>query len=239
MANYMILDTETCDKFSRKTDQPEPWNSLVYDLGFVVVGSKTFEVKEKGSFVIAETFNNPKLMNSAYYADKLPQYRAGISMDDSGEWQMIDALSAYHLVRDTIKRHNIKKVWAYNCKFDLAALNSTVRTYSNNFVPYFFPYGVKICDIWDYASNITATKAYIKFCGEHGFFTASGNPKTSAETVYAYLTDQVDYTERHTAYEDAKIETAILKAARAKHAKTRHTVGQGWRDCANLYRSIK
>ena len=39
MAYYMILDTETCDKHARKTSKPEPWNSLVYDLGFVVVDS--------------------------------------------------------------------------------------------------------------------------------------------------------------------------------------------------------
>ena len=238
MAYYMIIDTETCDKHARKTSKPEPWNALVYDLGFVVVDSKTFEVVDKGSYIVAETFNNPVLMNSAYYADKLPQYNAGIRLDDGGEWQMVCALDLWRTVKDTIKRYGIRKVWAYNCDFDNKALNSTIRTYSNGFVPYFMPYKVKFCDIWDYASCITATKGYIKFCGEHGFFTASGNPKTSAETVYAYLTSSPDYIERHTAYEDALIESYILQCAKAKHTKKRSTVGRGWVDCANLYKNM-
>lgn len=235
MAYYMILDTETCDKYARKTSKPEPWNSLVYDCGFVVVDSKTFETVDSGSYVISETFNDTKLMNSSYYADKLPQYYAGISLDKSGDWQMVSALELWQIIKDTIKKFNIKKIWAYNCKFDNQALNSTVRTYSNDFVSYFMPYGTKFYDIWDYASCITATKGYIEFCGDHNFFTASGNPKTSAETVYAYLTKTPDYIERHTAYEDALIESYILKCAKAKHTKKRLTVGRGWVDCANLY----
>lgn len=238
MAYYMIIDTETCDRYARKTDQPEPWNSLVYDIGFVVADSKTFEVVDKGSYVVAETFNSPRLMNSAYYADKLPAYREGITLDDSGAWQMLPFLDIYRCIKDVIKKHCIKKVWAYNCKFDTAALNSTIRTYSNNFVNYFFPYGVKVCDIWDYASCITATKGYLKFVSEYGLFTATGNPRTSAEAVYAYLTNNPGYIERHTACEDALIECAILKAARRKHTRKRSTVGQGWRDCANLYHSL-
>lgn len=234
----MIIDTETCDKHARKTSKPEPWNSLVYDLGYVVVDSKTFEQVDSGSFVIAETFNNPKLMNSAYYANKLPQYLASIKLDGTGDWQMISALDLWRKVKDVIKKYNIRKVWAYNCTFDMQALSSTIRTYSNDYVPYFMPCKVKFCDIWDYASCITATKDYIKFCGQHGFFTASGNPKTSAETVYAYLTKNPDYIERHTAYEDALIESYILKCAKTKHTKKRSTVGRGWVDCAALYKTM-
>ena len=36
MAYFMVVDTETTDKVARKTDQPEPWNSLVYDLGYII-----------------------------------------------------------------------------------------------------------------------------------------------------------------------------------------------------------
>ena len=139
MAYHMILDTETCDRYARKTNQPEPWNSLVYDLGFCVVDMATGETVERKSIVIAETFNNSRLMNSAYYAGKLPQYRAGISMDEGGEWQMLDCLTAYNLMRDTIRKYGIRKVWAYNAKFDQQALNSTVRTYSNSFCGFWLP----------------------------------------------------------------------------------------------------
>lgn len=239
MAYYMIVDTETTDKYARKTSQPEPENSLVYDYGFVVVDSKTFEVVDSASFVISETFNNSKLINSAYYAAKLPQYYNGTKLDKSGEWQMVDCLTAYTVTRDIVKKYGIRKVWAYNCKFDLAALNSTVRTYSNGFAAFWFPYGVKVCDIWDYAANLTSSKSYLRYVAAHNMFTANGNPKTNAETVYAYLTRNADYTERHTALEDCKIETAILAAARKRHSgKHRATRGQGWRDAANVWHEM-
>lgn len=238
MTYHMILDTETCDRFARKTDQPEPWNSLVYDLGFCVVDMATGETVERKSVVIAETFNNPHLMNSAFYADKLPRYRAGISMDNGGEWQMLDCLSAYNLVRDTLKRYGIRKVWAYNARFDVAALNSTVRHYSNGFCGFWLPYKTKVCDIWDYATCITATPKYVKWAVNHGYVSAKGNPQTSAERVYQFITCDTDFCERHTALSDAEIETQILLAARRRHKKTAHTVGQGWRGAARIVTKI-
>lgn len=238
MAYYMILDTETCDRYARKTDQPEPWNSLVYDLGFVVVDSKTFEEVESASLVISETFNDIRLMNSAYYANKVLQYRAGISLDNSGDWHMVDALTAYNLVRDTIKKYNVRKVWAYNAKFDQQALNSTVRTYSNGFCGFWFPFKVAICDIWDYATCITASKPYVRWAISHGCVSAKGNPQTSAEVVYRYLTRNSDFIESHTALSDARIECAILRAAKSRHKKTAHTVGQGWRGAAKVAREL-
>ena len=238
MAYHMILDTETCDRYARKTDQPEPWNSLVYDLGFCVVDMATGETVERKSIVIAETFNNSRLMNSAYYAGKLPQYRAGISMGEDGEWQMLDCLTAYNLMRDTIRKYGIRKVWAYNAKFDQQALNSTVRTYSNGFCGFWLPYSVKVCDIWDYATCITATKSYVRWAVNHGYVSAKGNPQTSAERVYQFISGDAGFSERHTALSDAEIETAILLAARRKHKKTSHTVGCGWRGAAKVARDL-
>ena len=104
MAYYMVLDTETCDRYARKTDQPEPWNSLVYDIGFTVVDSKAFEQVAGGSFVVAETFNNSRLMNSSYYADKLPTYREGISLDESGDWQMMNFIDIHQRNKELIKK---------------------------------------------------------------------------------------------------------------------------------------
>lgn len=235
MAAYIVLDTETADKYKRKTNKPEPWNSLVYDLGYCVVDSKTFEVLAERSYVVSETFNDSAIMQSSYYADKLPQYRAGIRYDGTGEWAMADFKEIWHQFKLDCKTHSVRKVWAYNCEFDRKALDSTIRTYSNGFAGYFVPYSIEWGDIWDYCSNITATRAYLDYCTTHGLFTATGNPSTTAESVYGFLTDTPDYIERHTALEDAKIETAILTAARKRHKKTRHNSrGQGWRDAAAL-----
>lgn len=62
---YMVFDTET----SNGLDDP-----IVYDIGFVIVDKKG-NVYEAKSFVIYETFCKMKdLMQSAYYADKIPNY---------------------------------------------------------------------------------------------------------------------------------------------------------------------
>ena len=236
-ASFAVVDTETTDKFARKTDKPEPWNSLVYDLGYIICDNKGNEIVRR-SFVIAETFNAPHLMNSAYYADKLPQYRDGIRMSEGGEWVMVPASTAYFTMREDFKKHNVKTVWAFNCNFDIAALNSTIRTYSNGFVSFFMPYGVRVRDIWDYADCITGTKRYCKWAASHGFFTATGNPQTSAEKVYAYLIGKDDYTERHTALSDCEIELAILIAAKRKHTKKTQTRGRGWVAASKIHKNI-
>ena len=62
---YMVFDTET----SNGLDDP-----IVYDIGFAIVDKKG-NVYEAKSFVIYETFCKMKdLMQSAYYADKIPNY---------------------------------------------------------------------------------------------------------------------------------------------------------------------
>ena len=232
--HYIVLDTETTDKVGRKTDQPEPYNSLVYDLGFVVVDGDTHEIIEEYSFIVAETILQSRLMRSSYYADKLPAYIAGGTLDTTGKWQVISFLQAWQSVRDACKRYDIRDIWAYNCAFDETALNATIRTYSNHFRPFFAPYGVRFRDIWDYASCITGTRPYVEWAYSHGRTTASGNPSTSAESVYAYITQNPMYIEQHTALEDARIEAAILAACKRRKKKTRHSRGQGWRDAARV-----
>lgn len=66
---YIVLDTETANEIP---------DQLVYDLGFVVT-DKQGNIYERFSFVINDIFLNEKdLMQTAYYADKLPQYYEGI-----------------------------------------------------------------------------------------------------------------------------------------------------------------
>lgn len=238
MAYSIVLDTETAPLLGRQTPQPEPWNSLVYDLGGVVVDNKTGNVMESFSFAISETFADSRTMKSAYYAAKLPQYFEGMGYTDAAKWRVVTFHEAMAHVRGLCKRYNIRKAWAYNCKFDEAALNATTRHYSNGFVGFFLPYGVEWCDIWDYSDCLRGTR-FLRFCEAHEFFTEKGNPQTNAEVMYAYLTDNADHVERHTALSDATEEAAILTAARRKHSRKSTSKGQGWRKTAKLYRELK
>lgn len=229
MANYIVLDCETTDKTPRVSDRAQPENSLVYDLGWVVYDTNTGEVLRERSFVVTETFYDNRRMQSAYYAAKLPQYFEGIL---SGKWVVAGFREVWQTLKADCKELNVSKAWAYNCQFDEKALNSTLDHYSNGYNHWFMPYNLRLNDIWDYCSNITSTTAYLKFCDKNGYFTPKGNPVTNAETVYRFISGERDFTEDHTALNDARIEMEILKAARKKHKKTRHSRGRGWMDAA-------
>lgn len=237
MANICVIDTETAPLVNHKDNAAHPETALVYDLGYCIYDHNQQELVAR-SFIISDTFNNPQLMNSAYYADKVPMYRAGASMDNTGAWQVVSFLEAWTTFQSDCKLYDVRTVWAYNINFDKIALNHTLRHYSNGFARFFFPYKIKLRDIWDYASCITGTKTYIEFCTKHDYFTPNGNPQTSAETVYRFITKDKSFIEDHTALSDARIEYTILQAAKKKHAKTRHSSGQGWRDAAAKHKEL-
>lgn len=236
--NYLVLDTETAPTVHHGDNKVHPETSLVYDLGYVIANTSG-EVLCKRSFIIAETFNNIALMKTAYYASKLPQYREGASYEtDKNGWKIASFLEVYHTLNEDCKKFHVKRVCAYNIRFDLQALRNTMETYSNGFRSFTLPYGLKLIDIWDAASIITGTKKYVKWCQRHGFVKSSGNPNTGAETVFSYLTDNVEYVERHTALEDCLIENDIFQAVLKKHKKYPHTLGQGWRAASKIAKKM-
>lgn len=232
--NFIVLDTETAPTVAYADGNAHPETSRVYDLGYVVSDRKG-NVVEKRSFIIAETFFNASLMNSAYYADKLPQYNAGIGK----ECKPVSFLEAWRTFKQDIKEFGVKDVWAFNARFDETSLNATMRAFSNGFQGFFVPFKCNMRDIWDFAgSTICNTKKYVKWCFENGKTTAKGNPSTNAETVYSYLTKQTDFKERHTAADDAGIELEILLACFKRKQKARQTCGQGWRDAYKIAKNM-
>lgn len=233
MANFVVLDTETSS--IEPCSRLVPSKQRVYDLGYMIVDGKTFEILKSRSLIIRETFDNDGIMGGAYYAAKLPYYRANRDGSGTDAWQTASFLDAYREFAEDCKAYKVKTVWAYNCNFDLQALNATIRDYSNGFRSFFFPYGVKVRDIWDYASCITSSPKYLDHIERYGLLTPNGNPRTDVETVFRFLTNNPQFCERHTALEDCKIELEILKVAKRKHTRKRKTCGCGWRDAAAQY----
>lgn len=232
---YVVIDTETCDGQGRKLAYPKPNEALVYDIGWLVVDGAG-EVMERRNVVVSDTFNRTDLMASAYYADKVPGYVERIRR---GEVQTMSARDAFRLLAHDVERYHVRDVWAYNARFDRTVIDATIRHYSNGFanLATMFP-RLKFRDIWDYASCITGTRPYVEWCETHGFVSAKGNPVTNAECVYGYLTGSPDYIESHTALADCYTELAILQAAKRRKKRTRHTMGQGWRDAARVAREM-
>lgn len=230
---YIVLDTEAAPLF--KTDKVEPRNMRVYDLGYVIVENGSIVARR--NYAIADTFKREGVMASAYYAKKLPMYYA---MMERGELPTISLKDARRIFAADCKEYNVKTIWAWNCRFDYETLNATIDEASNGFVSYFIPFGIKVRDIATLAGEtVCATKKYVKWCRATGNVTAKGNPKTTAEAVYRYVTGDVDFQESHTALDDSVVEYVVLRELLKRHAATdRHGKrwGQGWRTPAKVAR---
>ena len=211
---YLVVDVETANS----TNQ-----ALTYDIGFSVCDKKG-NVYESKSFAISDIFfdekkiyNNYELMDSAYYANKLPQYYEGMR---SGAWKVVSLFVARQEIHRLMAEYNINVVCAYNCNFDKNALNTTLRYISKSKIRWFFPYGTEFYCIWNMAcQTICKQKGYLRFCLKNGLYSESGNMKTSAETVWAYMTQNPNFEEKHTGLEDVKIEVQIFAKCIAQHKK--------------------
>ena len=205
---YLVLDVETANS----TNDP-----LVYDLGFVVCDRKG-NIYEAESYVVSDIFyKETELMQTAYYHETLPKYYEGIK---EKAFKVINFYTAKKRIADLIEKYNIKAVCAYNASFDTKALNTTQRYLTNSKYRYFLPYGTEVYCIWHMACQVICTqKRYIKFCLDNGFVSESGNIKTSAEAVFAYMTKNEKYEECHTGLQDVLIETQIMAKCFAQHKK--------------------
>lgn len=205
---FIVVDTETANTI----EQPLP-----YDIGWVVCDSKG-NIYERRSYVVAEIFLGMKdLMESAYYAEKIPAYWDDIRSGKrivKGMWDIRKAMM------NDIKTYKIKNVGAYNMGFDMRALNNLVRYVSKSWKRWWFPFGVDYFCIWNMACNSILNRAtYINFAEKNGLISASDNIITSAECAYRYITNSIEFIENHTGLEDVEIEVAIMAECYRQHKK--------------------
>ena len=214
----MVLDTETANGLVVK-DKLDLSCSLVYDIGFTVI-DKQGNIYEQRSLAIWEIFcDMTDVMRSAYYADKIPQYWEDIR---SGKRALVTFMKARKIVHDTMKKYNISVVSAHNARFDVNALNNTVRYITKSEFRYFFPYGTEIWDTYKGAVNtICKQKGYIQFCKREGYMTKHKTPRVraTAEILYKYLTGDYNFQEVHQGLDDTEIESKILVQILRQHRK--------------------
>lgn len=206
---FIVLDVETANSVD---------DGLVYDLGFVVT-DRNGKIYSHYSFCIYDIYVLEKeLMQSAYYAEKLPLYEIGLK---NGDYKLVNFLTAKKIVAKIMKENNIKKVFAFNCFFDKTMLNTTLRYITKSEYRWFFPYGTEFHDIWNFAcSTICQKKSYKDFCELNGFISNKGkNYRATAETIFAYLSNSDNYKEKHQGLEDVYIETYILAECYKSHQK--------------------
>ena len=210
---YLVLDIETANT----TEDP-----LCYDLGFAVI-DKHGTIYKEYSFVISEIFyGEQELMRSAYYAQKLPQYYIDIIEQNRTP---VSFFYAKRFIKELMLEWDIDEVFAYNARFDLNGLNTTLRYITKSKLRFFFPYGTKISCIQHIAcQTILSQKSYFRYALDNGLVNKSGNLSTTAESAYKYISGNADFAENHTGLEDVRIEAAILAKCFRQHKAIKRNI---------------
>ena len=214
----MVLDTETANGLM-VNDKLDLSCSLVYDIGFTVVDKKGRVYCQK-SMAIREIFcGMADVMKSAYYTKKLPKYWEDIK---AGRRNLVNFMTARKIVLEVMKEYNIQTVSAHNARFDVNALNNTIRYITKSYKRFFFPFGTEIWDTYKGAVNtICKQKGYIQFCERNGYMTKHKTPRVraTAEILYRYLSGNNNFIEEHQGLDDTTIEAKILTQILRQHSK--------------------
>lgn len=231
--HYITLDVETVKRNSKESDL----FPTVYDLGYIVHDTKG-NVLEARSFVVKEGFN--RFLEKGfydfvgYYASKARDlYMPNLLKDEweeiHTEWLPLHLAEIRQILLEDIQKYNVSVIQAYNASFDIRELNYSwqVLTGEKNFLPT----DLEIYDLWTQAcETIGQKKKYKKWCEKHELLTPKGNYKTSAESMYSYLSQKPKFEEKHTGLEDCYIELEIFKAIKKERKKiTKGIVANPWR----------
>lgn len=208
----LVLDVETTtpikvDGFTR--------NQLVFDIGYQLTDKKG-NVFLQRSYVIEEIFDNQDFMQKAYYWSKYPQYLEGLQSGKYTKIKWKDMLIEIHLL---IQKYDVKVVSAYNLAFDLYAMQYTNKTLRNRDLK-LFDNLEKLCIMGLAIETLSQQKTFQRIAKREKWFSASGKFYSSkAETLYKYISNNMDYVEEHTGLEDVKIETEIMAWAFRQNKK--------------------
>lgn len=211
----IVLDTETANTIQDEHGL-DMSNVLFYDLGFQLVDSHGRTYGKKFSFVNSDIFTHEaELMQSAYYAKKIPQYRADLA---SGKRILANTYEIRKALCELVAEYDCKFVCAHNARFDYNSLNNTQRWTTKSRFRYFLPYGLEWWDTLKMARSVMGKMpTYQRFCAENGYTTKTGKPRFTAEICYRFITKDNTFVESHTGLEDVEIETEILRYCHRQH----------------------
>lgn len=117
---------------------------------------------------------------------------------------------AIFIIDSLLKHYNVKVMMAFNSGFDFGKTKAKALLEGREFI-----------DLYLMAvQTIGKRKSYEKFCKENKLYSKNGKSIAgTAESFYAYITNNPQYEEEHTAFEDAAIELEIFNACIKTHKK--------------------
>lgn len=206
----VVLDTETANSL----DDP-----FVYDIGWAIV-DKQGNVYRTRSFINREIFDLERdLMNTAYYAEKIPMYIQQIA---KGERKVANYYTIKNILAEDMKEFNTNIVAAHNARFDYKATNTTQRWLTKSKYRYFFPYGTEIWDTLKMSKDVIGKMpTYKAWCKANNYICRNGQLKFTAEVLYRFISGKEDFNEEHTGLADVLIEKEILAYCFRQHKKMR------------------
>ena len=196
-------------------------NPFVFDIGGAI-HDKQGNVMETFSFIVKEVFYGmPDLMAECFYQSKLPMYRAQIEQGFRQVKSWYEIRTHVHKLCD---KYSVKAIIAHNMRFDYRSTNTTQRYLTYSRYRYFFPKDIPLWDTLSMARDtIVKQKTYIRFCENNGYCTKNGKPRATAEILYRYITNDVNFTESHTGLEDVLIEKEIFVKCIRQHKKMKRS----------------
>lgn len=217
----LVLDTETANTI-QEDGQLDMSNVLFYDCGWAIADTHG-NIYRTRSFVNRDIFcYERELMQSAYYAHKIPMYCAEI---EAGYREMADLYEIHQTFLADIKEYGIEEIAAHNAYFDVNSLNGTQRYVTKSKYRYFIPYGIEVWDTMGMARDVICKMpTYKKFCEENNYLTKNGQPRKTAEVLYRFISGNKEFSENHTGLEDVQIEVQIMAYCYRQHKPMPHKV---------------
>lgn len=202
---YMVLDTETTSNAQ-----------TVYDIAYTIVDRKG-NIIEQANYLVKEIIEHP-FLRGILQRDKFSATKYHNTYAEMYTQKNIvkPFLEIRRAIRAAVRKYNCPVI-AYNVNFDYKALTNMAQDLGKKS---FFTAETQIWDLWNIALyTLCDSKNYVKFCDEHHFINERGNRQTTAESVYRYITKNINFEEAHTALADTEIEAEILLACFKRHKK--------------------
>lgn len=226
----MFIDTETIGTLNVKE------SILPFEIGIKVYDREERKVVKEKSYLVRKFFNNKYIMLSTFSANKYPNYFDKLENDKRYNVYSVNAISKD--IDKLIKKYGIKIMVAHNGEFDRQAMARLFEEFAveNPFKD------INLLDTMELSKIITYSKNYMKFCLENKhkkdnlknsrFITNGGRVRTTAQAIYSYITDNIEFEESHTGLEDIDIEIAIFEKSIEMLGNTMVTLNTTptWRD---------
>ena len=230
----MFIDTETIGCLYVKE------SVMPFEIGVKIYDNENKKVVKEKSYLIRKFFNNKYIMFSTFSATKYGTYLERIDTDK--RYKVMGVKDIATDIGKMISRYNIKIMVAHNGMFDKNAMDKLFNEFGTD-----NPFKkIDLLDTMEISKVITFSKDYANYCianknklnsiNESCFITNSNRVRITAQAIYCYITNNVDFEEAHTGLEDIDIEIKIFEESvnRLGNTLINLNVAPSWRDYSKV-----